>query len=144
MGDIYEVHCPDCGYEDLFTLGYGASYYEEAQKLLQEVKDGKHGRLAQNLARQATTAFVDPSLILVKCLKCHRLEQVTDMTLTIPYPDKSDMYQTVQLFYEHKSSCCHARTCDRNHYNYDEYIHRISCPQCGSYDLQVTWTGFWD
>ena len=86
MGSGIRLSCPNCGYNDMFSLGVGFSYPQVFANTMDEAKHGQFGKNLSRLLKKHPDAVLDPTIVLTHCPKCHLLGRAMDLTAYVPKP----------------------------------------------------------
>ena len=140
MGMGFDFRCKKCGKRYSIFLGVGMLYPSVVSELMQEIREGKHGKKRQQLCLEHPNAMVDAENVIYICDTCGCWRELQNLTLYAPndenYTSDDDGYllddflERYHVLLEHKIRCGKCRKPMRE--ATEEEIRHLSCPKCGT------------
>ena len=119
----YRLHCPKCHYNLRFSQGVTMSFNKTNQELLEQMKNGEHGKIFERMAKEHPDAAAHHSHELFRCTACGELSP--RRTIELIGADHSILAKK-----EHLCLRCNSQM---ELVDYDAYHYRglnLPCPRC--------------
>jgi len=155
MGLVHSFICKNCHYVFEATLGTGMFYRKTYNRIVEEIKQGKHGEEYKKIFEEHPLAAVNCELFAAVCTQCKKLDTVEHLGLYLPNyengdcPDAGNDPRVLSwafhkcMDYNHKCSCGgEMKIIDDIFTMVDNGT--LKCPNC---DGKMEWTResfFWD
>lgn len=139
MGGGFFLECKKCGYSARIFTGYGMLFVHEYEKVVKEIKQGKHGKELQEFFKNNKNAVVNNDVDLYQCRSCKKLHTQHNMDAYL-FESKYEtpvgwMLKSIkpEIRAEHICPDCGGKMRRRNPLTIERNIlqGKFKCPCCG-------------
>ena len=157
MGAGMKLECPECGYEESISLGYGMFFPVTYREKVEMIRDGWYGEEWKNLLESVPDAAVNMDMALYVCSACGHFQNEEVLSVYQPKEQSSqdgpaDQDQTIdcvlpeELPGRYKLVKAYVHRCKKCGKRMKRYAEgdQLKCPECRMGSMMQTERYMWD